>query len=702
MSGQITRKEIIEDEALQWGPEYAKQTQTAIDKNKEFVQSILAMKAANDQLRNSANPKEYEANAKKVSDLSAKTTNVWKEQDAAEKALISTKKKLELATESTNRALVKERLLLQEANKEVKQQAREVLGFVGAYDKLNKARSESQKRLADLLSAEVQNRKEIKLATKEFNSLDTQVKKVDATTKIYTKSIGNYSSAFKGTTGIFRDVLSAFGIVGGISMFAQVAKDIFKQTKELQSLDLALQQVTQTNEKYLQTQIFLNRVSDQYGVGIKELTKSFTQFYVSAKDKLSGKEIEGIFESISKAAGFMGLSVDQQEGAFLALTQMLSKGTVQAEELRGQLSERLPGSFGILAKSMGVTEIELNKLLKDGKVLAAEVLPQFAKELEKAYGIEQKERVESLTASQTRLSNSWTDFVRSLNDSDTGGISKFFRTVIDGASEFLGIIKLLNKENTFNSNFKEKTDAGVVVISDVVKKLEEEKKSQAEILEIVKLKQKSAFENRSNIEWELNALKEQEKEVVKTINGIKLNILGLPSIDNTFKLDAAKKDLKETRERLAEVGKEYGFYNGIVKGSNEYINGLNKQTAKQSVELTEAELKKRKSEYEKYLKEMYDLRKKEADDEFKLRQFRLQTAMKEEDKITDNLKNSLDERIEASLFYGQLNSATIKENTEYELQQIGKYNEEKGVFVRKFSDLEIQNLLENGKRKTNL
>jgi tape measure domain-containing protein len=34
----------------------------------------------------------------------------------------------------------------------------------------------------------------------------------------------------------------------------------------------------------------------------------------------------------------------------LALNQMMSKGTIQAEELRGQLGEALPGAFGIMAK----------------------------------------------------------------------------------------------------------------------------------------------------------------------------------------------------------------------------------------------------------------------------------------------------------------------------------------------------------------
>jgi tape measure domain-containing protein len=55
------------------------------------------------------------------------------------------------------------------------------------------------------------------------------------------------------------------------------------------------------------------------------------------------------------------LLLPDQRGIFKALEQMLSKGNVQAEELRGQLGERLPGAIYFSAKALGVTTRELNK-----------------------------------------------------------------------------------------------------------------------------------------------------------------------------------------------------------------------------------------------------------------------------------------------------------------------------------------------------
>ncbi|MGK9450433.1 tape measure protein [Acidithiobacillus caldus] len=79
----------------------------------------------------------------------------------------------------------------------------------------------------------------------------------------------------------------------------------------------------------------------------------------------------------------MGLSAQETTGALLAISQMMSKGTVQAEELRGQLGDRLPGTFQIAARAMGVSTSALSDMLDKGELLATDFLPKFAAQLEK-------------------------------------------------------------------------------------------------------------------------------------------------------------------------------------------------------------------------------------------------------------------------------------------------------------------------------
>ena len=184
-----------------------------------------------------------------------------------------------------------------------------------------------------------------------------------------------------------------------------IAKEIFELTKEIDGLDKALLQVTETQAGFMQAQSFISSLSDEAGVEINSLQKAYTKFYAAAKTtNLTLEETQNIFRQTAKAGAVLGLSTDDINGSMKALEQILSKGKVQAEEIRGQLGERLPGAFQILAKSMGLTTAQLSKQLELGNVLSDEVLPGFAKELEKTFGLDAVDRVDTLTAAQNRLS----------------------------------------------------------------------------------------------------------------------------------------------------------------------------------------------------------------------------------------------------------------------------------------------------------
>lgn len=57
------------------------------------------------------------------------------------------------------------------------------------------------------------------------------------------------------------------------------------------------------------------------------------------------------------------------------------KGRVQAEELRGQFGERMPGAYQAAARAMGVTTEELAKMSENGELVAEDLLPALSREL---------------------------------------------------------------------------------------------------------------------------------------------------------------------------------------------------------------------------------------------------------------------------------------------------------------------------------
>lgn len=81
--------------------------------------------------------------------------------------------------------------------------------------------------------------------------------------------------------------------------------------------------------------------------------------------------------------------------------------TLQAEELRGQIGDRLPGAFGLAARAMGVTEVELNALMKEGLVPASTFLRSFATQLKKEYGPAAESALGTTRVAAGRVSNAF-------------------------------------------------------------------------------------------------------------------------------------------------------------------------------------------------------------------------------------------------------------------------------------------------------
>lgn len=623
--GQITRKDIITDDALNWGPDYAKGMEAAIGKNKEFATSILAMNEANKLLRGSANQKEFAENTKKLNEESQKTIGIWKEQIQLENALISTKKKNALATEGTNKALVKERLELVLVNKQVKQETLERLGLVSAYDKLNKSRTDAKNKLRDLIASEKATTAEIKKATVEFERFDLKVKKADQAVGDFSKNVGNYKSAFSGLGNLF----AAFGIAGGIAGIIATTKEIYNTTKELQSLDLALKSVTGTNENFAKQQIFLSTIAEKYGLEIKNLTKQYTAFYVAAKDKLAAGEIQDLFENIAKSGAALGLSNETLERSFTALNQMLSKGTVASEELRGQLAEALPGSVQAMVKAVQIlhpeiknlTEKGLFEMIKAGKILASEVLPETARQLVLVTGADKAEGIDTITKSTNRLTDAWIKLVRATAQSKIGsfideGISDFFNT-ISGTLE-----KITLQVKGFNSALKDAALVGQGLgeknFRTDFRTASDDPKNRAKTQEQIRAALREGYI------WEFNAAKDNLERLEK----LRQNADIANRTQREMDVLEAKKTFQEaaTKIRLSRIQVE-------------------KETSLTNDELSDAEKKKQ----EKRDKDRLDAARRLSDSLYELQKQRLEQSIKFNNDIASDEEQNDDVRIAASL-----------------------------------------------------
>jgi tape measure domain-containing protein len=253
----------------------------------------------------------------------------------------------------------------------------------------------------------------------------------------------------------------------GLQAATQAVGRAFNESLRLDAVNSALTAVlgsTELAEAKLQE---ISETADYLGLNFLDLATSYKSFAAAA---LSSNQTLGdtdkIFNSVTRAAATLKLSSEDVKGALNALGQMFSKGSVNAEELKQQLGERLPGAVALMAAGLGIGTAELNKMLEQGQITTAAVV-KLAEQLDIAYGDKIVGKVDSLQASVQRLSNTFTEAV------DNGNLGKFFKLIVDGANRALNGLELLIQglKNPGKSPFLIELENGMQSYMDLVRKV---------------------------------------------------------------------------------------------------------------------------------------------------------------------------------------------------------------------------------------
>jgi tape measure domain-containing protein len=158
--------------------------------------------------------------------------------------------------------------------------------------------------------------------------------------------------------------VGAYGGMGrqALGGFADYAAQLEKQR-------IALEGVAGSAAEYQRALQAAQSISNQFNVPIGETTQSMTQLsaaVIGAGGKVNDAEL--VFRNITTAIKATGGGAEQVQGALTAMAQIFSKGKVSAEELQGQLGERLPGAVTAFAEATGRTLPQLQKDLEQGTV----------------------------------------------------------------------------------------------------------------------------------------------------------------------------------------------------------------------------------------------------------------------------------------------------------------------------------------------
>lgn len=288
-------------------------------------------------------------------------------------------------------------------------------------------------------------------ATGHVNNLNSAMTslnntRVTANLNSANQALNNTStSATRAATGV-RDLLAAFISFNAIK---SVIGSLIEAQVAMQQIHFGLMAATGSMEKSAVQMEYLRQNAQTLGLDLRTSAQEYTRLAASADAmNVSMEDQQKLYTGLSRASTVLHLDAQKVQFATLALTQMFSKGKIQAEELRRQLGEAIPGVVprfmkGVQAVTKGtdLAKYSFEDLMKRGLLNTKQFLPQLVAALEET-GRGWEEASKGLNAEINRLKTAWFELKVEVTDG-------LFTDVLIGAVRFL------------SSNLKELT--GVVI-----------------------------------------------------------------------------------------------------------------------------------------------------------------------------------------------------------------------------------------------
>ncbi|MFU1126594.1 tape measure protein [Escherichia coli] len=248
-------------------------------------------------------------------------------------------------------------------------------------------------------------------------------------------SLDNLSSAAVKTAGAF---ISFQAVLASYQKIMEVG---LQRASSERSIDFVF------GDQSTQVKKFIQDLTQITGMDTTETQAQFASFGASAKNTMGLEGSEELFKNLTGYARLMGRSDEQIQRALTAVSQMASKNQVMSEELKGQLSEALPGATQAFAKALGLTEKQLFDKMKNGDVKASDALPKFAKELGSQIDSRGgwKAIQDSTQTMLGNLKNTWNNSLTDIFKGSEDGLQDFTRSLTNLLNALGGTGKTLGE-----------------------------------------------------------------------------------------------------------------------------------------------------------------------------------------------------------------------------------------------------------------
>lgn len=440
----------------------------------------------------------------------------------------------------------------------------------------------------------------------------------------------------------------------GIIAAAYAMKQFIDASLQMERINSTMQATMGTMQDAARETQFVREESQRLGLAFQDTALAYAKFAAATKNtSIEGEKARRIFIGVSEAVTALKLTTDEANGIFLALSQMMSKGKISAEELSGQLGERLPGAVKLTAEAMGMTTAELLDMMKKGELMSSDVLPKLAEQLHKTYGQAAIEAASGGQAEINRFNNALFETKAALGDALMPvfvDILNFIKGALPYVQEFVVGIKLMTVDL---AAFIDKLDARFVnwLVGGDGDKLKKQLKEINDVADAVKqgiVDKMYPSASSSKSQTEINT--ENERNAARKAQE-----------------DAAKKAEENNKKLADEAKKAAEAYARLVEQAEKFRLSASQEVTLGGLEGLEKELKKNAFEAENARNQFDDLKGAEREltfasiEQVKVMKDRLAIA-KEEDKVMEGIKKRLDDELDAT---NEMLAAQDKLNADY-------------------------------------
>lgn len=290
------------------------------------------------------------------------------------------------------------------------------------------------------------------LAQAEQNILNTTRNVTDATnglTEAYRRNGAAAEGAGRGTRafgdggktalslvqrirGELLSLTAAYGGVYGAMNLANSAIDA--QVVKQQTLAALAVSVGKDRNKQAAEWEYINKVADSFGANLESMAKAYGKFSAAAYGSgMKQNESKELFENITSIGVAYGKTSDQMNLVYLATEQMLSKGSIQAEEFKSQFGEQIPGAYEAGAKALGLSTKEFQTQMQNG-VLDSTAVVSIMRGLAKDSQDAADQMKNGIVATQNNLDNAKFRFNLALSNS---GFLDAYRNLLEKVTALL-------------------------------------------------------------------------------------------------------------------------------------------------------------------------------------------------------------------------------------------------------------------------